>query len=373
MLPNISILVTTDNHLGHNQRNPVTSEDSFKAFEEALLVARHEKVDLVILAGDLFDKPDIDGDTLNHCMDIMIDTIGKKQTFGNVIDLENLSEYKIDRYAIPAIFINGNHDAPNTYFKNSHNHVLEKSGLFKWIGKINNFDDVVIEPVFVCKGNLVIAVYGIGYIKDKKLNEMLASNKLRFNPRSDVNVDHRILIVHQNTLKIEGQGIRNCYALDVNLLPDKLFDLIIWGHQHESCVTLKEVPNKSFRIYQPGSTIPTKIIQAEAKDKHAGILVFSKDRRCDLKTTPLLFQRPMIIEKINFDDLIRQNQFEGNGNRLTPDELIWAYVNRKYPIPETNINDLKPLVRFKLEIDRSVSLNPFILEEKIRSKVANPK
>lgn len=36
----VRIMVTTDNHLGYMERDPVRSDDSYASFEEALLVAK---------------------------------------------------------------------------------------------------------------------------------------------------------------------------------------------------------------------------------------------------------------------------------------------------------------------------------------------
>ena len=55
----MKILLSTDNHLGYLERDPIRGNDSFAAFEEVLSLARLHKVDLVLLSGDLFhdNKP----------------------------------------------------------------------------------------------------------------------------------------------------------------------------------------------------------------------------------------------------------------------------------------------------------------------------
>jgi len=52
----LKILLSTDNHLGYCERDPIRSRDSFAAFEEMLQIARMNKVDLVLLSGDLFHE-----------------------------------------------------------------------------------------------------------------------------------------------------------------------------------------------------------------------------------------------------------------------------------------------------------------------------
>jgi double-strand break repair protein MRE11 len=48
--------------------------------------------------------------------------------------------------------------------------------------------------------------------------------------------------------------------------------LIIWGHEHESIPKIEEDAESNIFLYQPGSTTPTSLIEAEAKPKHAGLL-----------------------------------------------------------------------------------------------------
>lgn len=44
----LRIMITTDNHLGYAENDPVRKNDSFLAFEETLMIAKREKVDMVL-------------------------------------------------------------------------------------------------------------------------------------------------------------------------------------------------------------------------------------------------------------------------------------------------------------------------------------
>ena len=50
------ILIVTDTHLGHLERDDIRRYDSFRAFDEALSIGKQYNVDFVLHAGDLFDK-----------------------------------------------------------------------------------------------------------------------------------------------------------------------------------------------------------------------------------------------------------------------------------------------------------------------------
>ena len=49
-----SILISSDNHLGFKETDPVIGYDSFRVFDEMLETANKENVDFVLLGGDLF-------------------------------------------------------------------------------------------------------------------------------------------------------------------------------------------------------------------------------------------------------------------------------------------------------------------------------
>jgi double-strand break repair protein MRE11 len=55
----IRVLVSTDNHVGYNERDPHRGDDSWKTFDEIMRLAKDRDVDMVLLAGDLFhdNKP----------------------------------------------------------------------------------------------------------------------------------------------------------------------------------------------------------------------------------------------------------------------------------------------------------------------------
>jgi double-strand break repair protein MRE11 len=55
----IRVLVSTDNHVGYNERDPHRGDDSWKTFHEIMCLAKERDVDMVLLAGDLFhdNKP----------------------------------------------------------------------------------------------------------------------------------------------------------------------------------------------------------------------------------------------------------------------------------------------------------------------------
>lgn len=64
----IKILVTTDNHVGFMEHDPVRGQDALNSFREALHIAQEEKVDMILLAGDLFHENNPSRNTLHQVM-----------------------------------------------------------------------------------------------------------------------------------------------------------------------------------------------------------------------------------------------------------------------------------------------------------------
>jgi double-strand break repair protein MRE11 len=89
----MSVLISTDNHLGFMERDPIRGSDSFLAFEEVLASARAQKVDMVLLAGDLFHENKPTRYTLWRTMEIL-----RKYVMGyQPVRVQVLSDYSMAR------------------------------------------------------------------------------------------------------------------------------------------------------------------------------------------------------------------------------------------------------------------------------------
>jgi double-strand break repair protein MRE11 len=89
----MTVLISTDNHLGFMERDPIRGSDSFLAFEEVLATARAQKVDMVLLAGDLFHENKPTRYTLWRTMEIL-----RKYVMGyQPVRVQVLSDYSAAR------------------------------------------------------------------------------------------------------------------------------------------------------------------------------------------------------------------------------------------------------------------------------------
>ena len=71
MTDNLRIFLSSDNHLGYNDKDPIRCNVCFAAFEEILMLARSTRCDLVLLSGDLFHENKPSRRTLYRTMEIL--------------------------------------------------------------------------------------------------------------------------------------------------------------------------------------------------------------------------------------------------------------------------------------------------------------
>mmetsp|Transcript_3509 Transcript_3509/g.10114 ORF Transcript_3509/g.10114 Transcript_3509/m.10114 type:complete len:106 (+) Transcript_3509:209-526(+) len=67
----LRIMISTDNHLGVYENDPVRKNDSFEAFEEVLQKAVETNSDMVLLGGDLFHENKPSRSTIVNTMRIL--------------------------------------------------------------------------------------------------------------------------------------------------------------------------------------------------------------------------------------------------------------------------------------------------------------
>ena len=143
---------------------------------------------------------------------------------------------------MPIFSIHGNHDHPVGLELFSSMDQLSCNSYINYFGKVHSVEEIVVEPVLLVKGKTKLALYGIGHIKDHRLNLAFESNKVEFKrPKTSDGEDDpswfNILVLHQNRWK--GQPWQTRDAVTDHTLPD-FIDLVVWGHEHESMPYLRE-------------------------------------------------------------------------------------------------------------------------------------
>ncbi|CAM9386970.1 unnamed protein product, partial [Ectocarpus sp. 12 AP-2014] len=317
----LSIMVATDSHLGYMERDPVRGKDSFAAFEEMLLLAKERKVDFVLLGGDLFHENKPSRRTLYQTMDILRRHCMGDEPVSFQIISEQAHNFKDRRgillattrgtpfghvnyedpyfsVGLPIFSIHGNHDDPTReggVEALAALDLLHVANLVNYFGKSNKVDDVEVNPILIQKGLTKVALYGMGSMRDERLNRMWQQKKVRFlRPLEDDGGKDffNVFVLHQN--RDLGRGKKNC--IHESMIPEWI-DLVIWGHEHECQVEPMESLVGTFRISQPGSSVATSLCEGEAVPKNVGLLeIRGNDFR--LQAVPLSQVRPFRMGEI---------------------------------------------------------------------------
>jgi double-strand break repair protein MRE11 len=210
--------------------------------------------------------------------------------------------YSVD---LPVFSIHGNHDDPSRDGGNSDLYaaldLLDVANLVNYFGRQEAVDEVRVDPILLKKGATKVALYGLGNMRDERLNRMWRGEKLSFTqPAQNSNADgddgtpwFNILALHQN--RDYGRGSKNCIKED--MIPD-WFDFVCWGHEHECSIEVQESVVGTFRISQPGSSVATSLIAGEAERKRVGLLDI-RQSNFRLTAVPLTQVRSFVLGTLN--------------------------------------------------------------------------
>ncbi|KAF4667250.1 Double-strand break repair protein mre11a [Perkinsus chesapeaki] len=332
------IMVITDNHVGHKLDDPVRSLDSVCAFEEAMQRAKLAQVDLVVHGGDLFDVARPDRLTMKQVNEILRQTVMGDQPIRiqvlptqdeNGVIRDEPPNYEDPNYnvGLPVFMIHGNHDEPGGAGNMSVIDLLHTNRLVNYFGQQMDLDRIVIRPILIQKGETKLALYGLGNMRDERLNRAINAGKVRFEvPPGEGSADSEseyfsVMLVHQNRYKGAAGGVPGSSSLQNAQLPSFL-DLVIWGHEHESIVDPVETA-QGFSVLQPGSSMQTSLSAGESLPKHIFLLELLKGRGWRTTPIPLTSPRPLLVQDVSMKELIAQRERRSDGSGESMEELAW--------------------------------------------------
>ncbi|BDA49205.1 Double-strand break repair protein MRE11 [Coccomyxa sp. Obi] len=386
----LRILVATDNHLGVWEKDEIRKDDSFLTFEEIFDVAKKEKVDFVLLGGDLFHDNKPSRTTLVRTMEIL----SKYCLNGSQISFKIISNqaenfvsgkanFQNDNYSVglPVFTIHGNHDDPSGVDNLSAVDVLSTCNLVNYFGKAqlegSTIGKLEIAPVLLQKGATKIALYGLGNIRDERLARAFQTPGSVEWRRPKVTPDYpaeewfNIFVLHQNRVT-RGQGAKN--AIKEDYLPSFL-DLVIWGHEHE-CIpdpTAAESDN-SFSILQPGSSVATALSEGEAKKKHVVLLEILGDQWRTFKY-PLRTVRPFTFDQIVLADQEGLDPEKSEDVAAVIEQKVASMISQA-TARTAGADDAQrgklPLVRLRVDYTGFSTINAQRFGQKFVGRVANP-
>ncbi|CAA6675290.1 unnamed protein product [Spirodela intermedia] len=375
-------------HLGYMEKDEVRRFDSFQAFEDLLYCLNRGatygsfcglQVDLILLGGDLFHENKPSRSTLVKAIEILRryclndrpvqfqvvsdQTVNFLNIFGHV-------NYEDPHFnvGLPVFSIHGNHDDPAGVDNLSAMDILSACNLVNYFGKTvlggSGVGQISLHPILIRKETTLVALYGLGNIRDERLNRMFqtphAVQWIRPEAQEGCRVSDwfNMLVLHQNRIKTNPKN-----AINEHFLP-RFLDFIVWGHEHECLVEPKEVPGMGFHISQPGSSVATSLIDGKAPS-------------IGLSKIPLKSVRPFEYAEVVLKDI---PEIDPN-DQASVLEYLDTFVSHAFVgnmIEESsrkadNRSELKlPLVRVKVDYSGFMTINPQRFGQKYVGKVANP-
>ncbi|KAK7074459.1 Double-strand break repair protein mre11a, partial [Halocaridina rubra] len=183
------ILVSTDNHLGYCERDPIRGNDSFATFKEVLEIAASENVDMILLGGDLFHENKPSKHSLVRCMELFRSfTFGDKPVLFDYVS-DPLEDFKYStnpnvnyldpnfNVSIPVFSIHGNHDDPTGLGQFCALDVLSSAGYVNYFGRTSDLKNISVSPLLFMKGSTKLAIYGLSSVKDERLHRLFLEEK----------------------------------------------------------------------------------------------------------------------------------------------------------------------------------------------------
>ena len=282
---------------------------------------------------------------------------------------ENLS------VAMPIFMIHGNHDDPSGLEYLSNIDLMSQNNYVNYFGKVTNIEEIEVVPILFRKGCTKVALYGIGHMKDERLNMAFENRKIRFKrPLKEKDEWFNILVLHQNKYKGMHLGVSRRNSITEGMIP-KFFHLVVWAHEHESITQVFECHENGVHFLQPGSTVATSLIQAESKDKHCFLLQI---HRTAFKVQAIRLNdiRPFIFEHIELTKSQTENGISLDARNMTQlEDFLIKKTDRlleRLDVSKKKPELRLPLVRLKIENTGFPVIKSKRITEYFINKIANP-
>lgn len=312
----IRILLTTDNHVGYLENDPIRGDDSWKTFQEIACLAKQHDVDMVVQGGDLFHVSKPSKKSLFHVVQALrTNCLGDRPC-----ELELLSDPSLALHsgndtvnyedpninvAVPVFAISGNHDDATGEGLLSPLDVLSATGLINYFGQVPQADKITVSPLVFQKGTTKFALYGINNVRDERLQRIMRNGDVTFQRPKNGDDFFSLLCIHQN----HARHSLTSYVPEDFLPP--FLDFVFWGHEHD-CIPLPQYnPTTGFDTLQAGSSVATSLTEGESQPKHV-FMIDIKDKQYLIEPILLLSVRPFITRDVS---LREENFVEGPASK----------------------------------------------------------
>ena len=90
-----------------------------------------------------------------------------------------------------------------------------------------------------------MALYGMSSVKDERMHRLFRENCVKMlQPEEETDKWFNLLVLHQNRTKRSTLGKNHIPEHFI----DPMFDLVVWGHEHECRLTPEEVGKSNFQF-----------------------------------------------------------------------------------------------------------------------------
>lgn len=272
----LKIGIISDTHLGDSPLDPDLSKDSFEAFEEALKILARNEADLIIHAGDFYDRIDPAPWIREKAVTILRSTITGTKPKMKVLEGKVNFEAEDVNISIPFFLIHGTHDRPigkpiaAPPFQD-----LVAAGYANYIDA-DPENAFALKKVVLQKGTAKVSISGIGHRPEGYINESIAKCGI---PLSNDAVN--ICCIH-NAIK----GIIPTEGECIELSAFAGVDFVIAGHAHiprlneNNVLAILDHPDMtSSKLLVPGATVATGIYPQEEGRKYAHLIEISDQNK----------------------------------------------------------------------------------------------
>jgi len=313
----MKFLFFTDTHI--RGTNPQNRKDNFietlhHKMREVLSIATHNKVDVILHGGDIFDRPDISPSLVRDLIILLKD------------------------FSFPIYAVAGNHDV---YGQNPHTLHRTMLGLLDGIGIIK-----IIKPkekIYFSDGTKKIQLTGQSYFYGIDTPEYLDS----YIVEKDPDVDFAIHMVHGMLLDkpfFEGMA----YTLINNIVSTEA-DITLSGHYHTG-FDIKCIDDKYF--INPGSLVRINNSLGEFSRRPKVVIIDIED---NIKITELPLKSCQPGE-----DVLDRSKIEATSFR---EKKLSAFVQSVYSTGHYDTIDINNLIE---EISRQENLSENVIKEALK-------
>lgn len=314
----------SDLHLGKKVHEYSMIEDQSDILNKILCIIDNEKVDAVLLAGDIYDKP--------------IPPVEAIRLFDRF--LVSLSERNLD-----VLVISGNHDSADRITFGSR--LMEHSGIYfapTYSGEpytvtlSDSYGDIAFTLLPFIK-----PIHVRGYFPDKEIETYTDAVEAALSPLSSEPPIRRVLMTHQFVL-----GASRCDSEDVSVggldFVDAsvfdTFDYVALGHIHSP----QNVAKSTIRY----CGTPLKYSFSEVnQEKSATIVTMEEKGTVHIKTVPLIPKREMHHLRGTYDELTLKSFYENTTYRQ---DYIYITLTDEEDIPDA-VSRLQVIYRNLMKLD----------------------